>query len=405
RHSLTLKSEGGRIEASPQEADYAHGTRVALKALPLEGYHFTGWQGDLSGSELKAALVMDSPKNVTALFETTRYALTVTAEHGKVLLDPEAAEYAHGTRVRLKAEPSEGYIFLNWEGALSGSKPKETLEMNSAKEVRAVFAEIPKPAPPIPVPHVPSEPIVEVPPVSPAIEPVPPQAVPVVRPEPPQAVPVVRPEHIAPVVELEQTAPVVELEHIAPVVELEQTAPVVEPLQVVPLVEPPAPLELISPVAVAPESTEEENKLRTAAVEKLKERGVEVSENVLLEKAKAGDAETVRLLLEAGMDPNTEGKFGTTLLMTAVIEGHVEAARVLIEEGADLNVRDSSGLTALMWAVVTSDESPKTDVMKLLIDAGADINAATKSGMTALRYTRGLPHAEVAQLLREGGAR
>ena len=58
----------GAVTVSPQAASYASGTTVTLTATPSSGASFTGWSGDLSGSNATATLVMNSNKTVTAAF-------------------------------------------------------------------------------------------------------------------------------------------------------------------------------------------------------------------------------------------------------------------------------------------------------------------------------------------------
>lgn len=45
------------------------GTIVSLEAVPTEGWAFTGWSGDLSGTENPTTITMNSVKTVTATFE------------------------------------------------------------------------------------------------------------------------------------------------------------------------------------------------------------------------------------------------------------------------------------------------------------------------------------------------
>jgi trimeric autotransporter adhesin len=47
---------------------YAIGTEVRVTATPAKGYRFDHWGGDLSGSANPTTMVMDSPKDVTAIF-------------------------------------------------------------------------------------------------------------------------------------------------------------------------------------------------------------------------------------------------------------------------------------------------------------------------------------------------
>jgi ankyrin repeat protein len=151
--------------------------------------------------------------------------------------------------------------------------------------------------------------------------------------------------------------------------------------------------------------------------------------------ARSGDAESIRLLLAAGANPNAaESSLGETALMWAAAEDQADAIRALvaggadtslksrpldlapmnwlqigmvstvlpvggwppllyagrenacaaalalIEAGADPDIRDPDGLTALNVAVMNEHY----DLAVALLEAGADPDAADRTGMTAL---------------------
>jgi hypothetical protein len=67
--SLSVSVDGeGSVEISPEQDRYEPGEEVTLTASPDEGWVFSRWQGDLSGSENPESLVMDENKSVTAVF-------------------------------------------------------------------------------------------------------------------------------------------------------------------------------------------------------------------------------------------------------------------------------------------------------------------------------------------------
>lgn len=125
--------------------------------------------------------------------------------------------------------------------------------------------------------------------------------------------------------------------------------------------------------------------------------------NALAFAVRAGDLESVRLLVRAGASVNDvltaravrtdvagrEGANRTTLLVMAVVNAHYEVAKFLLDEGADPNA-DSDGRTALHalvqsmnWEGLGPPDSELTGqgdlgaraFMTELLDAGADPNA------------------------------
>lgn len=71
---------------------------------------------------------------------------------------------------------------------------------------------------------------------------------------------------------------------------------------------------------------------------------------------------------------------GHTALMRAALEGNTDTVRELIQEGVDINQRDENGRTALMFAVMNSHY----ETMKVLLEHGADVQAKSDQGGTAL---------------------
>lgn len=168
-------------------------------------------------------------------------------------------------------------------------------------------------------------------------------------------------------------------------------------------------------------------------------------------------AESLSLLLEAGVDPNDVETFHQSLLMEAVERGHARIVTVLLRAGADGEwEEDISHFTALGLAArgghteiaeVLLDHGAKADiwlacrlglvdrvrdfleggidpntvgvrlqtplqsavagghlgVVRLLIDNGADVNLG--GGWKPLRAAEEMEHSEIAAVLKSAGAR
>jgi ankyrin repeat protein len=120
----------------------------------------------------------------------------------------------------------------------------------------------------------------------------------------------------------------------------------------------------------------------------------------LLRAAKAGDVESVRLLLEHGANPNLPNIQGITPVMAAAGLGSneidtrgrfktqpdlVACVDLLVKAGADVNAHDHNGSTALHGAALFGYD----DVIKTLVAHNADINAKDNKGMTPLDSAMG----------------
>jgi len=164
-YSLTVSRVGcGFVVRNPDASSYAPGTNVSLTAVPNAGWEFSGWSGDLGGSDSSEYLPMDNNKTVTAIFTeiteyslpenivvseilqaTTEYSLSVNIIGSGSVSVNGSSPYPAGSVVQLTATPAAGWMFSGWSGDLPGSANPEFLLMDSNKSVTATFTEIPEP--------------------------------------------------------------------------------------------------------------------------------------------------------------------------------------------------------------------------------------------------------------------
>jgi ankyrin repeat protein len=154
----------------------------------------------------------------------------------------------------------------------------------------------------------------------------------------------------------------------------------------------------------------------------------------LLVAAPLGNAEMVRLLLEAGADASVSGPRGMTPLGDAARNARLELVGLFLEAGADPNAPGLMGKSPLGWAVqrghadvVTSlleaggdpsDTDPESGggllhsaaiyghlgIAGALLDAGAAPSAGDAAGRTPLYFAARYGHGAVAEALLASGA-
>ena len=107
-----------------------------------------------------------------------------------------------------------------------------------------------------------------------------------------------------------------------------------------------------------------------------------------------GDLETVKALISAGADVNSQGYYGNALQI-ASSNGNIEMVRLLLENGADMNAQGGRYGNALQGASRHGHEA----VVRLLLEKGAEVNAQ------ALQAASSQGHEAVVRLLREKDTR
>ncbi len=139
QYTLTMNTVGHGTVIPGNQTSVDAGTTLNLVAIPDEGWVFSGWSGDASGST-NTTITMTSNKTVTATFtEVISVNLTMlTAGQGSVT--PGNETYTLGTSVDLKAIPAAGWSFSGWTGDASGIE-NTTITMTGNKTVTATFTQ------------------------------------------------------------------------------------------------------------------------------------------------------------------------------------------------------------------------------------------------------------------------
>ena len=104
----------------------------------------------------------------------------------------------------------------------------------------------------------------------------------------------------------------------------------------------------------------------------------------LMTAARTGNLEVVDAFLAHGADVNAATvSLGATALMWAVAAPHPAVVRVLLDAGADPNTSTTDGYTTLMYAARNGDIA----MAETLIAAGVDINTTSATGPHILPFT------------------
>ncbi len=138
-------SEGGSVN-SPGDS-FAQNTTLTLTATAADGYEFTSWSGDASGTDNPLTVSLTSNTNITANFERIQYTLTVNivgqGQVNQVLGDNSitstTVEYNQGDRVTLQTNPGDNWTFSRWQGDATGYEDNFEILVDESKTVTATF--------------------------------------------------------------------------------------------------------------------------------------------------------------------------------------------------------------------------------------------------------------------------
>ena len=156
-------------------------------------------------------------------------------------------------------------------------------------------------------------------------------------------------------------------------------------------------------------------------------RGIDINaigsrnQTALMYATFSGLLEMVKVLLEAGADPDIQSDDdgsdeGTTALMKVAssytchfAENAQEMIRLLVTAGANLNLQDNAGKTALIHSVTQGYSVPMAKATQELITLGADLNIRDNASKTALIYAQQqrqqhASFAEIVEQLKMAGA-
>jgi hypothetical protein len=141
-YTLAVHTVGsGSVITQPVKPVYHYGDVITFTAVPVTGWTFVAWSGDLTGADATATRTITGDTTVTATFIPDEYPLRVdTVGNGSVTTDPHQAGYHYGDVVTLTATADSGWAFAGWSGDLSGSANPETITITGDTDVTATFS-------------------------------------------------------------------------------------------------------------------------------------------------------------------------------------------------------------------------------------------------------------------------
>ena len=117
---------------------------------------------------------------------------------------------------------------------------------------------------------------------------------------------------------------------------------------------------------------------------------------VFWKAAKNNDIQTLKALLDKGIDVDVKTQYGATALMFATDKGNLEVVNLLLEKGANPNINDTFYGSS---PFLLSFSKGNIEIIKSMLNHGADISTETP-----LIYASYSDNPEVAKLLIEKGA-
>jgi hypothetical protein len=149
--TVNVVGEGAVAEevVKAKSTDYPYQTVVSLTATASEGWEFSHWEGDVTGTENPAQITIDNNAEVTAVFVRQYYTITITYDGpGMTYFDLASGNqsdegFEYESEVSIRVQTLSGWRFVSWEGDLSGTENPITVTVTGDITAFAVMEEVP----------------------------------------------------------------------------------------------------------------------------------------------------------------------------------------------------------------------------------------------------------------------
>ena len=142
-YPLTINIEGeGTVSETSQS--FESGSEVTLTAIPDQGWKFVEWKGDIISTDNPITIVVNSSKEITAVFEKLNLLSLIISGQGTIekRIDGELTEdslFSTGTTIELTAIPNENWEFKEWTGDITSTENPVQITIEESKTVNLKF--------------------------------------------------------------------------------------------------------------------------------------------------------------------------------------------------------------------------------------------------------------------------
>jgi hypothetical protein len=141
---ILFYSYDGIFNTTVSKTNFLPGEQCAIRAVPLPGYRFDRWEGDIESVNDTIYITFDGNYQVYPKFSVIASLVTYTITAsvpagGTVEYIPSKTEYYENEVVMVTAKPDSGYIFGQWSGDHAGTEASFSLTMNSDKNIAPAF--------------------------------------------------------------------------------------------------------------------------------------------------------------------------------------------------------------------------------------------------------------------------